>query len=238
MMKYTVIIFTLFYCMISCSAQNKNNQQIENKMMNYKTFDIEEYKRIVKENPNAMHIYRKSNNGMIIEVNDEYSRGEFIGFREDCHYPDSPYNTVFLYYKNGRIKKSWTTFYECIIGNITEYDSIGRAVNQRDEDSFYKFDIEALIKKMKKEYNVDLLDRKSIYQVSRFFIKSMNQSFYEVYAYRPKTLTQADTYLIDGMTGEMLLKSKRGVRLEYGAPCEETMFEEYLHQKGEEDTLK
>ena len=238
MMKYTVIIFTLLYCMISCSAQNKSNQQIENKMMNYKTFDIEEYKRIVKENPNAMHIYMKSNNGMIIEVNDEYSHGEFIGFREDCHYPDSPYNTVFLYYKNGRIKKSWTTFYECIIGNITEYDSIGRAVNQRDEDTFYKFDIEALIKKMKKEYNVDLLDRKSIYQVSRFFIKSMNQSFYEVYAYRPKTLTQADTYLIDGMTGEMLLKSKRGVRLEYGAPCEETMFEEYLHQKGEEDTLK
>jgi len=80
--------------------------------------------------------------------------------------------------------------------------------------------------------------KKSIYQVSRFFIKSMNQSFYEVYAYRPKTLTQADTYLIDGMTGEMLLKSKRGVRLEYGAPCEETMFEEYLHQKGEEDILK
>ena len=108
-------------------------------------------------------------------------------------------------------------------------------MNERNEDAFYKFDIEALIKKMKKEYDIDLLDRKSIYQVSRFFIKDMSQSFYEVYAYQPNTLTRADTYLIDGMTGETLLKSKRGVRLEYGAPYEETMLEEYLRQKDEKN---
>ena len=91
---------------------------------------------------------------------------------------------------------------------------------------------------MKKEYNVDLLNIKSIYEVSRFFIKSINQSFYEVYVYRPKTLTQADTYLIDGVTGETLLKSKRGVRLEYGAPYEETMLDEYLHKKGVKGNIK
>ena len=237
MMKKILIIVTLLYSMIICSAQNKNNQQVDNKMMNYRTFDIEEYKKIIQKNDRGKR-YIIKDSGMIVEKDEDFSNGNFIGFREDCHYPDSPYNTVFLYYKNGRIKKSWTTFYECVIGNITEYDSIGRAVNQRDEDIFYKFDIEALIKKMKKEYNVDLLDIKSIYEVSRFFIKSINQSFYEVYAYRPNTLTQADTYLIDGMTGETLLKSKRGVRLEYGAPYEETMLDEYLHKKDVKGNIK
>lgn len=237
MMKKILIIVTLLYSMVICSAQNKNNQQVDNKMMNYRTFDVEEYRKITQRNEyGKRYIIRDS--GMIVQKEEDFSNGNLIGFREDCHYPDSPYNTVFLYYKNGRIKKSWTTFYYCVIGNITEYDSIGRVVNQRDEDVFYKFDIEALIKKMKKEYNVDLLDIKSIYEVSRFFIKSINQSFYEVYAYRPNTLTQADTYLIDGMTGETLLKSKRGVRLEYGAPYEETMLEEYLHKKGVKGNIK
>lgn len=234
MMRYTTFIVTLLYCMASCSAQNKNNQQIENKMMNYRTFDIEEYKKIIQKNDRGKR-YIIKDSGMIVEKDEDFSNGNFIGFREDCHYPGSPYNTVFLYYKNGRIKKSWTTFYEFVVGCVTEYDSIGRVVNERNEDAFYKFDIEALIKKMKKEYDIDLLDRKSIYRVSRFFIKDMSQSFYEVYAYQPNTLTRADTYLIDGMTGETLLKSKRGVRLEYGAPYEETMLEEYLRQKDEKN---
>ena len=40
------------------------------------------------------------------------------------------------------------------------------------------------------------------------------------------------------MTGETLLKSKRGVRLEYGAPYEETMLDEYLHKKGVKGNIK
>ena len=114
-------------------------RQVDNKMMNYRTFDVEEYKKIIQKNDRGKrYIIRDS--GMIVEKEEDFSNGNFIGFREDCHYPDSPYNTVFLYYKNGRIKKSWTTFYYCVIGNITEYDSIGRVVNQRDEDIFYKLE--------------------------------------------------------------------------------------------------
>ena len=45
----------------------------------------------------------------------------------------------------------------------------------------------------------------------------MSQSFYEIYVLCPNSLTETDTYLIDGTTGKTLLKSKRMVKLEFGA---------------------
>ena len=50
MMKKILIIVTLLYSMVICSAQNKNNQQVDNKMMNYRTFDVEEYRKITQTN--------------------------------------------------------------------------------------------------------------------------------------------------------------------------------------------
>ena len=80
---------------------------------------------------------------------------------------------------------------------------------------------------MKKEYNVDLLDKMKIYQLSRFFIKNMSQSFYEIYVLCPNSLTETDTYLIDGTTGKTLLKVKTyGKSLNFGALQQETMLEE------------
>ena len=100
MMKKILIIVTLLYSMVICSAQNKNNQQVDNKMMNYRTFDVEEYRKITQKNEyGKRYIIRDS--GMIVQKEEDFSNGNFIGFREDCHYPDSPYNTVLLYYKNG-----------------------------------------------------------------------------------------------------------------------------------------
>ncbi len=233
-MKSLFIVATLLCSIMGCSAQNKNNnsnKQIENKMLNKKTFDIEEYKRLIKESPDAMHIYRKTKNGAIVEINDVYSHGEFIGFREDCHYPNSPYNTVFLYYKNGVIKKSWTTFYNNIIGDVSDYDSLGFLTNRKNYDIPYKFDVKSLIDKMKKEYGVDLLDKKRVFTVHRFAPQNMGMSYYEVVVYGNHEVEKI-FYYVDGNTGETLFQTRRAFGDE-GMKGQELPFDEYLRKLSE-----
>lgn len=233
-MKNIFIFAMLLLCTINCvGQQNTNDKQIKNnKKMVYRTFNIEEYKSITQKNEYGKR-YVVSKSGMIIVKDEEFMNNKFIGFREDCSYPNDPYTYVFIYNTEGSLIKSWTTFYNIPVGKETEYDGLGFKTKETDKDALYRFGIKALVDKMQKEYKVDLLDMKSIYQVSRYYVKDMNQSFYEVFVYQPNTLVQADAYLIDGTSGETLLKSVRSVRLEFGAPHEETMLEEYEHKLAE-----
>lgn len=235
-MKQILIIATLLCCIVSCSAQKGNNNKKNNNMMNFRTFNIMEFDK--KRNQSWKYEY-KDQTGMIIKQKKEYERGEkFIGYQEECYYPYSPYIYTYLYNKKGELIFSCTSFYGFPIGKGIKYDSRGLATNSIDYDELYKFDLESLIEKMKKEYNVDLLDKMKIHQLSRFFIKNMSQSFYEIYVLCPNSLTETDTYLIDGTTGKTLLKSKRMVKLEFGALQQETMLEEYKHKyKDEKETI-
>ena len=233
-MKNIFIFAMLLLCTINCvGQQNTNNKQIKNnKEMVYRTFDIERYRNTPQNNDGKTYVTNK--NGMLIAMtNESDNNGKTTKYREDCSYPNDPYTYVFIYNTEGSLIKSWTTFYNIPVGKETEYDGLGFKTKETDKDALYRFGIKALVDKMQKEYKVDLLDMKSIYQVSRYYVKDMNQSFYEVFVYQPNTLVQADAYLIDGTSGETLLKSVRSVRLEFGAPHEETMLEEYEHKLAE-----
>ncbi len=231
-MKNLFIVATLLCSIMGCSAQNKNsgNKQNQDKMLNTKTFDIEEYKKITQKNSRGKR-YIINSNGIVIEKDEDFSHGEFVGFREDCHYPDSPYNTVFLYYKNGVIKKSWTTFYNNIIGDVSDYDSLGFLTNRKNYDIPYKFDVKSLIDKMKKEYGVDLLDKKRVFTVHRFAPQNMGMSYYEVVVYGNHEVEKI-FYYVDGNTGETLFQTRRAFGDE-GMKGQELPFDEYLRKLSE-----
>ena len=70
----------------------------------------------------------------------EYERGEkFIGYQEECKYPNSPYIYTYLYNKKGELIFSCTSFYGFPIGKGIKYDSRGLATNSIDYDELYKF---------------------------------------------------------------------------------------------------
>ena len=80
-----------------------------------------------------------------------------------------------------------------------------------DYDKPYKFSIEDLIKKMKDDYKVDLLDVKHVISLYRYEEKKeLNIPLYEIwYNYDDLNRNNVECYLINGTTGETLFTIKR-----------------------------
>ena len=61
MSKLFVSLLLLLFT-ITCVGQHNigKNNKIDKNMLRYKRFDIEEYKKLVSNNPTAYHIYKKA----------------------------------------------------------------------------------------------------------------------------------------------------------------------------------
>ncbi|KAK9670740.1 hypothetical protein QE152_g41226, partial [Popillia japonica] len=141
---------------------------------------------------------------------------------DERHYPNSPYLYYCEYDKYGRIKISLTNFYSTFIGKITYYDTSGNIVNETDEDAPYKFSIDDLILKMRREYNIDIEDKKKIWGVYRYVVD--NGVFYDVRVRAP--YSKNIVYLINGDNGKTLYITETETEW-YPGRSEETVYEEY-----------
>ena len=98
------------------------------------------------------------------------------------------------------------TFYSMEIGKWNYYDKLGKSIKELDMDESFPFSIENLIKKLKTEYNIDLLDVSKKIIVSRGEVN--NQSYYEILIPIIPAIQgeyEFKKYNIDGKTGETLL---------------------------------
>jgi len=169
-------------------------------------------------------------NGMEVEqhVLRKFPSGETESYYEYRCFPDSPYKFYSDYDDKGNIIeyiKSFSTFH---VGIGLHYDSIGNIVKEEDFDLPYKFSLEDLIDKMKEEYDVDLLSKKTG-SVNRF----LEQEHLGIPVYivncRITDTPFKHVYIINGTTGEMLYTTKRLV-METDEE-KEYVLDEYIRKK-------
>src|SRR5690606_10818410 len=103
----------------------------------------------------------------------------------------------------GVLIKEGQSFSMAPYGRSREYDNKGNMVKEIDWDMNFDFSIDNLIKKMKNEYQVDILNRYLI-GVSRSFRNSYDIPYYEVNVRHPQGGEQGIYYFIDGKNGNTI----------------------------------
>lgn len=233
MIKNLCIYAILLLFTINCSGQkNVNNQRIKNKKnMNFRTFDISKYRSIPQSGDGRT--YAKGENGLVIAMTHESdSNGRTTQYREDCSYPYSPYTYSYEYDAKGYLLKSWVTFYDNMqVGKMIEYNRYGFKIKETDFDAPYKFSVDSLVDKMKKDYHIDLMDKQKVFSVNRFERKDLRTTFYEIIVYGDNWAHKI-FYYIDGSTGKLLFKTER-VFGDEGMKGQELPFDEYLRKRGQ-----
>lgn len=169
-----------------------------------KRFDVEGYK---KNNTYGRYEFTDRNGMSVIQ---RYSKSEANGetYIDERHYPDSPYLYSCVYDSRGRIKVSLTEFHEMPIGKRHDYDTSGNVIKETDEDALYKFSIDDLILKMKREYNIDIENTEVISTFVRYKTSELDFPLYEI-GHFVKHNTRCVYYLINGNTGKTLYITER-----------------------------
>lgn len=136
--------------LFSCKTMNQNNKKMEK--INIKEFRIQKFQ--------LNETYKDEVKDTIIEygVRDDH-------FIKNTMVKGSPYYTKKTYYRsNLQLKASTSYFYSIPIGISEKYDEKGDLIEKVDwgESKKINFSIEKLIRKMKEEFEIDLLVPKNI----------------------------------------------------------------------------
>jgi len=230
MSKLFVSLLLLLFT-ITCVGQHniEKNNKIDKNMLRYKRFDIEEYKKLVSNNPTAYHIYKEGQPGELIELDDEYVDNSFSGFRESHTYRDSPYEYIYIYNTEGYITAYCAYFHQMPVGKGYQFDGHGNEIKCIDYDLPYKFNIDALKNKMLHQYGINLMDMKQVFSMIRYEEqKYIKRPVYIISARRKDN--RNDIYLINGITGETLYIQKNvEISRDEDSPANKKSIEEMYH---------
>lgn len=137
--------------------------------------------------------------GTIIEAKQD-DNGLFEEFRKK---PGSPYSLGNLYYSNLQIKKSFNYFYRMRYGKTYEYDERGNIVSRIDNDIEFRFSIEMLIDKMKREFDIDLMKPKDVFMADRYVDRATkNPEYLILYTMSSSKLRRI---VVHGITGKTVV---------------------------------
>ena len=246
MKKYILCITVLLLLVFNCNLQNAENKKqqslykeinlkemehntenLHDNLKNYipiKEFDIKKFNAKCGERSSYHFV---DENGMEVEqwVNDEFSpRRRVFGYTEKRRFPNSAYMFYSEYDANGKLIKTHISFHGMVTEFIYFYNTDGEIIKKEDRDMPYKFSIDNLIRKMEKEYNVDIVDTRICNRVLRGVYGEYNNiPLYEVCLFGISR-TQVICYLIDGNTGETLFTTTRNLR-----ELRESIADEYLN---------
>lgn len=153
-MKQLIIISALFSLLVNgCKGQTHRTtfNNVKKDTMEY--FNINRYKDL-KPNPKySGQGFYIDNNGDEIRIIGNLTGGPDVEIRK----PNSPYKTIKTYHKNSSLKSINKIFYSFPVGTFKEYDESGKLIREVNNDTAYKFSIDDLINKIKKEYDVDIV---------------------------------------------------------------------------------
>jgi hypothetical protein len=211
-------LIILFLIINGCNGQEKNNNLKNDKMTH---FDISQYK-----NWEIDADYSSSDSHRFLKKRDErveiyfHSSGIQIRLKSVNH----PYEKIYGYSNTTKsLIEQGTEFYKIPIGKNIQYDEKGDVIKEIDYEKPYKFSIKDLIEKIKKEYGVDLEDRREGASAGR---RGKDGVFYYEVNLQSKTEPlKRDYILIDGNTGETLFKSYFYMKSDGGGKIP---FDEYL----------
>jgi hypothetical protein len=208
-MKTKIIILALLLNLTSCKSQVKEKNNSTNKTnttMEY--FNINKYKDWEIDTK-----FSASNNDKYLKLDNK--RVKILDFGDTFQEEQSNNKNPYLYFKTyfsitKSVKATGQNFYDLEFGIWKEYDNKGNLIKETDYDEDYKFSIDDLIKKMRIEYNYDLMNVDKTYNLNRFVDKNNTRlPLYEVY-YKDETNNQMlHSYIINGTTGEVLFATIR-----------------------------
>ncbi len=243
MKQFKLLYQTFFYSFIflscfCCKAQvppalNKDTSKYFN-IDKYKDWEVDtDYtytqfnKHFIKGNLKASIYYSRTNIRTKDDSIDIYKLKEISEF---ISIMNSPYKFGRFYYPNGNLKIQLQFFYDFKIGIEKNCDEQGKLVEEINYDKPYKFTLDRLITKMKRKYDLDLLDGKSL-SVHRGISKKGTIEKYPYYniwvRLKPSTPEFGYTdYLIDGITGKTLLVKEQSEEMGY----ESSIWEFYTNQ--------
>ena len=194
------IVLSLFVCTQGCAQTDCVEHNKGKNMKRY--FDIKTF----NENQNRAGYYEFKTYNMSIEQRKRYdSNKQLIGYIEVCEELRRPYRYYYEYDTEGNLRHMIVSFSRFDIGNEYSYDSLGQVTETIDHSKPYKFKLNDLIEKMKKEYGCDILDKERTSEVCRSDGKrDLKRPWYSVYYLDVNDHMCGDEYLIDGTTGETL----------------------------------
>lgn len=148
-MKELILIMLLFHN-ISCNGQINNNTKTDT----MEHFNISKYKDLPLDPQSSSTEYDKTYiyQDLRIRVINSPNTSQIEEQRMN-----SPYLTSKTFFKNNNLKSIGKHFYSFPIAIYKEYNETGKLVKEVNNDAPYKFSVEDLIKKIKKEHDVDIV---------------------------------------------------------------------------------
>ena len=149
-MMQKIILSLLFFSVIGCKSQEKKENIATQKKDTIEYFDKNKYKEYLNNNSSQAF---KLSNGDKVQL-DFYENIDI----EIIKKLNSPYELrKEFFYNSGRLKLKSVKFYVFPIGITKEYDKNGELVKETNHDLPYKFSIDNLREKIKREYDVDIV---------------------------------------------------------------------------------
>jgi hypothetical protein len=162
-MRIKIILTILLLGTINCKSQIKDSLNNNIKKDNMRYFDIKKF----DEN-------KKGGEWIFTTQDGTYVRQ--MGLFQDNTYSEerkgknSPVTTNCIFYKNGVQKATDQEFYFFLIGIGKEFDTHGELIKETNYDLPYKFSVEDLRNKLKKEYKIDIIDDYKTYNQTAILV--------------------------------------------------------------------
>lgn len=136
------------------------------------------------------------------------------GYQEVISRPDSPYEFLNTYDANGHLSGKAVRFYGNFVGEALDFSPQGNIIKRINFDGPFKFTIDQLHAMMLKDYHVNIMEttRTDALGKVRLVLRSVyppeNRPYYEIFVISPTYSGDLTTYLVDGVTGQMLYQGK------------------------------
>jgi len=196
-----ILLFLWAVLLYGCNSQSQLlNKKI--KKQNKEYFNIDKYKDWEYDtdyfsNATSKNL-KKDNDRVQIDIDDTSILVKMSNTQNN-------YTIYKNYFLNKVLNYSLLEFYSSAIGKKRIYDEKGKLVKEVDNDAPYKFSIDQLIKKIKKDYDVDIEKKTKTVHVRRWLSFELNHKPLYCVSYDLKDESQKWKFvLVDGNTGETL----------------------------------
>ncbi|MEO8236487.1 MAG: hypothetical protein ABI576_00165 [Flavobacterium sp.] len=144
-----IILASLLFT-IGCKSQEKREDVMAQQNDNLEHFDKKKFDENKKF---GEYIFKLNGETKIRQMGPHEDKT----YSEDIRKNNSPFRYLNAYFLNAQLKSQTKTFYVFPIGITKEYDENGKLIKETNHDVPYKFSIDDLREKIKREYQVDIV---------------------------------------------------------------------------------
>ncbi|KIC02811.1 hypothetical protein OA88_06715 [Flavobacterium sp. JRM] len=174
-------------------------------------FDLESFYKHKKNGATYCRYITTDNNGNALEI---YLLEHTDSYQQTVTYLNTPIKKRHLYDKKTlNVTKEIESFYDCIIGFRREFNEKGELIKEINNDKPFKFSWQDLVKKMKQEYAIDLMNENDQIKTNNYVSSvSRNSQVMKYFIIIPCEFTphgvSEERFEIDATTGKTIIHIK------------------------------